>query len=92
MRVPDKFNPRLWLRDWLSCPSLSEKEERRAAEAAAAQMFIALERGARTKCTDVLAALLSPMQVASTEHRKQETTDRQAPSAEAPLGCSEGSP
>lgn len=92
MRVPDKFNPRLWLRDWLNCPSLSEKDERRAAEAAAAQMFIALERGARTNCTDVLAAQLSLMQVVSTEHRKQETTDRQAPSVKSPLGCSEGHP
>ena len=92
MRVSDKWNPRLWLRDWLNSPSISEQGERSAAEAAAAQMFIALERDARTKCTDALAAQLSLLQVVPTEHRKQVTTDRQAPSATLPLRCSEGHP
>ncbi|QIO87702.1 hypothetical protein G9274_001387 [Stenotrophomonas rhizophila] len=43
MRVlSDKWNPRLWLREWLNRPSLAELEERRTAEAAAAQMFKAM--------------------------------------------------
>ena len=42
MRVSDKWNPRLWLKDWLNKPSMAELAERRSAEAAAAQMFQSL--------------------------------------------------
>jgi hypothetical protein len=48
MPVSDKFNPRLWLRDWLNLPSLGELKEREAAQAAARQMFAALESEQRT--------------------------------------------
>jgi len=30
MNIPDRFNPRLWLRDWLKKPSTAEKEAKRA--------------------------------------------------------------
>ncbi len=43
MRVlSDKWNPRLWLREWLNQPSKAELVERQVAEAAAAQMFTVL--------------------------------------------------
>lgn len=46
--LSDKWNPRLWLRDWINKPSLAEFAERAAAEAAAAQMLAGLERRARS--------------------------------------------
>lgn len=48
--LSDKWNPRLWLRDWVNKPSRAELAERQAAEAAAAQMLAQLERqsGANT--------------------------------------------
>lgn len=44
--LSDKWNPRLWLREWLNRPSLAELEERRAAEAAAKDFFLGLEQTA----------------------------------------------
>lgn len=40
--LSDKWNPRLRLRDWLNRPSHAELNERRAAEAASAQMYMAI--------------------------------------------------
>ena len=34
----DKWNPRLWLRDWLVKPSQAERSERRTGKAAATQV------------------------------------------------------
>lgn len=42
MRVSDKWNPRLWLRDWLNQPSLAELEEREVAQVAGRRMVAAL--------------------------------------------------
>ena len=42
--LSDKWSPRLWMRDWLNKPSQAELVERRAAEAAAAQMLAEIER------------------------------------------------
>lgn len=42
MLVSDKWNPRLWLRDWLNQPSLAELEEREVAQAVGRQMVAAL--------------------------------------------------
>lgn len=47
MLVSDKWNPRLWLRDWLNKPSIGELQDRKTAAAASAQMFLTLEREAR---------------------------------------------
>ncbi len=49
MQVSDKWNPRLWLRDWLNKPTAAELAERRTAEAAAAQMLAVLEREAKER-------------------------------------------
>lgn len=47
MRVlSDKWNPRLWLREWLNAPSQAEVVERNAAEAAAKDFFLGLEQTA----------------------------------------------
>lgn len=40
--LSDKWNARLWARDWLNKPSKAELAGRRTAEAAAAQMFAAI--------------------------------------------------
>lgn len=78
MLVSDKWNPRLWLRDWLNDPSAAEKAKRRATEVAPARLILAEERMARANCTsDVASALrLSCLQDVPREHRKPATTDR----------------
>jgi hypothetical protein len=57
--LSDKWNPRLWLRDWLNKPSQVELEERRAAEAAAAQMLLKLERATRRSNDEQVARAIS---------------------------------
>ncbi|MET4680426.1 hypothetical protein ABIA72_002066 [Stenotrophomonas rhizophila] len=44
--LPDKWNFRLWLREWLNQPSQAAVAERKAAEAAAREFFMDLERTA----------------------------------------------
>jgi hypothetical protein len=57
--LSDKWNPRLWLRDWLNKPSQAELKERRAAEAAAAQMLLNLERVTRRSNDERVAKAIS---------------------------------
>ncbi len=68
MLVSDKWNPRLWLRDWMNQPSRSEAEERRVAEAAAQQMLVAFERQARAADDSALAASHQPILPVGTVH------------------------
>jgi len=56
--LSDKWNPRLWLRDWLNQPSLAELAERRAAEAASAQLLAFLEREAMARKEKALKSSL----------------------------------
>lgn len=56
--LTDKWNPRLWLRDWLNKPSSAELAARQAAEASAAQMLMALEREARDRADKALSTCL----------------------------------
>lgn len=46
--LPDKWNPRLWLRDWLNKPSQAELEERAAGELASRAFFEELSRGSES--------------------------------------------
>lgn len=41
--LPDKWNPRLWLREWLNNPSQNELKDRAAAEAEARKFFSEME-------------------------------------------------
>ncbi len=59
MRVSDKWNARLRLRDWLNKPTAAELAERRSAEAAAAQMFQSLSAGSAEKSVSAGFILLA---------------------------------
>lgn len=61
--LSDKWNPRLWLRDWMNKPSVAELEERRAAEAAARQIFDALEMQCANRSRALHSKLISSLEL-----------------------------
>jgi hypothetical protein len=60
--LSDKWNPRLWLRDWINRPSQVELGERRAAEAVARQMFDALDMQCATRSRALHSQLISSLE------------------------------
>lgn len=49
--LSDKWNPRLWLRDWLNQPSQTERLERAEGERVSRQFFEELSRASLAKAT-----------------------------------------
>ena len=67
--LSDKWNPRLWLRDWLNRPSRAEMAERQAAELAARHAWSELTkehtRPVRTAMAANDAAMAAQLSVTS---------------------------
>lgn len=47
--LPDKWNPRLWLRNWINRPSLEELEARARGERASREFFEELLKNSRAE-------------------------------------------